>query len=83
MGSKPPTYSVTRVGEAFSFLVGAGGRHAELHLCHGNRLALRLDRKAVLLEIAGGEIAADAGQHFGHAPGRRGRIKHRPINPVV
>jgi hypothetical protein len=32
----------------------------------------------VLLEIAGGEIAADAGQHFGDVAGGRGRIKHRP-----
>jgi hypothetical protein len=28
--------------------------HVHLRLRHGNRLALRLDRKAVLLEIAGG-----------------------------
>jgi hypothetical protein len=49
-------------GYSNSFLVGASGRHVELRLCHGNRAALRLDRKAVLLEIPGAQVAADAGQ---------------------
>jgi hypothetical protein len=79
----PDLFRHARVGEAFSFLVGAGGRHAELRLRARDRRTLTLDRKAVLLEIAGGEVAADAGQDFGHAPGRRGSIKHRPIHPVV
>jgi hypothetical protein len=35
-------------------LIHARNGHVNLRLRHGNRLALRLDRKAVLLEIAGG-----------------------------
>lgn len=60
------------------FLIEAAGRHVELRLRARDRRTLTLDRKAVLLEIAGGEIAADAGQHFGDVAGGRGRIKHRP-----
>jgi hypothetical protein len=40
--------------DSILFLVDARRRHVELRLRHGNRLALRLDCKAVLLEIAGG-----------------------------
>ena len=67
----PGLLSLACVRERHSFVL-PGRHHVELHLRHGNRLALRLDRKAVLLIVAGGEVAADAGQHFGHAPGRRG-----------
>ena len=65
------------------FLIEAAGRHVELCLRNGNRLTLRLDCKTMLLIVAGGEVAADAGQHFGHAADGRGRIEHRPIHPVA
>jgi hypothetical protein len=55
----------------------------EFCLRHGNRSALRLDRKAVLLIVAGGEIAGDAGQDFGDVADGRGRIEHRPVHPVA
>jgi hypothetical protein len=70
-------------GRTFSLLVDAGNGHVELCLRARDRRTLTLDRKAVPLKIAGGEVAADAGQHFGHAPGRRGRIEHRPGHAVI
>jgi hypothetical protein len=76
-----PKLPAGRLWEDHSSLMPVTAVH--VRLCHGNPLALRLDRKAVLLEIAGGEVRTNAGQNFGQAPGRRGRIKHRPINPVV
>jgi hypothetical protein len=54
-----------------------------LHLRARDRRTLTLDRNTVLLEIAGGEIRASAGQDFGHASGRRGRIEHRPVHPIA
>jgi hypothetical protein len=44
-----------------SLLVDAGGRHVELRLRARDRRTLTLDRKAVLLEIAGGEVRTNAG----------------------
>jgi hypothetical protein len=78
----PGLLSLACVRERHSFVL-PGRQHVELRLRHGNRLALRLDCKAVLLKIAGGEVTADAGQHFGHASDRRGRIEHSPIHPVA
>ena len=76
-------YLRARAEEALSFLIDAGGRHVELRLRARDRRTLTLDRKAMLLKIAGGEIAADAGQDLSHRADASGRIKHRPIHPVV
>jgi hypothetical protein len=66
---------------AFSFLVGAGGRHVELRLRHRDRLALTLDRKAVLRVIADDEVRTNAGDNLAYrADGGGGRIKHSPVN---
>jgi hypothetical protein len=78
----PGLLSLACVRERHSFVL-PGRHHVELHLRHGNRLALRLDRKAVLLIVAGGEVAADAGQDLAHRSDASGRIKHRPIHLVV
>jgi hypothetical protein len=78
------TFLYTRAREALSFLVDAAGRHVELHLRARDRLVLRLNCEAVLLEIAGGEIAADAGQHLAHRADvklkQKGRQTAAPCN---
>jgi hypothetical protein len=60
------TLPFRRAEERVLGFVHASNGDIEFCLRHGNRLALRLDCEAVLLEIAGGEIAADAGQHLAH-----------------
>jgi hypothetical protein len=51
--------------EVLGFVHASNG-NIQLHLRHGNRLALRLDCEAVLLEIAGGEVRTNAGDNLAY-----------------
>jgi hypothetical protein len=61
------------------FLVLPAGQNIYLCLCHGNRLALRLNCKAVLLEIASGQVGTNAGDNLAYRADGGGRITHSQI----